>query len=236
MTDSYDDGQGADPYGRPPTGPADHPDPSVNQSSFPQPPQQPPPGQYPPPGQFPPPGQQPPSGQFPPPAQFPGQEPPHASPFEPPAQQPPYAGPAGYGAGPGQFPQPPAKKKRRIWPWLLLGIPLLFAVGIGACSWLVFGAVRGPIDATNNYVANLDNGDFGAAYDSLCAADRANYARDSWTAGVQESIGGDITGYSFTQVEISGDALVTGTIEIDGVSQTSVFRLVDEGDEWRICE
>ena len=242
MTDSYDDGQGADPFARPPIGPDDYPDPSANQSSFPQPPSQPPAGQYPPPGQpqppnqFPPPGQfsgqQPPANQFPPPGQFPGQQPPGASPFEPPMHQ----GAAGYGAGPGQYPSAPPQKKRRIWPWLLLGIPLLFAVLIGGCSLLFFGAVRGPIDATNNYVANLDNGDFGAAYDSLCSADRAAIPRDVWVADAASGIGGDITGYSYTQVEISGDALVTGTIEIDGVSQSSVFRLVEEGDEWRVCE
>lgn len=234
MTNSNDGGHDADPFGQPPIGPDDYPDPSAQQSSFPQLPGQPSPPAAPPPGQFPPPaspspGQYPPPGQQPPPAQYPGQQQP-GSPFEPPVQH----GSAPYGAG--LYPPAAPQKKRRIWPWLLLGIPLLFAVVIGGCSLLIFGAVRGPVDATNNFVANLDNGDFGAAYDSLCSANRTSTSRDQWTANAAADIGGEITGYSYAQVEISGDAVVTGTIEVDGVNRTSVFRLVEEDGEWRVCE
>lgn len=132
---------------------------------------------------------------------------------------------------------PPVKpKKRRIWPWLLLGIPLLFAILIGGCSLLLFGAVRGPVDATNGYIANLDNGDYGAAYDSLCAKTRSAIDRDEWISGIGFEIGGEITDYNFSQVDISGsNASVTGTIDVDGASRSRIFDLVDEGGEWRVC-
>lgn len=141
-------------------------------------------------------------------------------------------------AGPGPAGYPPAEqpKQRRIWPWFLLGIPLLFALGIGACSLLLFNAVRGPVDATNAYVANLDNGDYGAAYDSLCDADRAATPRDVWTAEAAAEITGDITGYRFSTVDVVNDeATVTGTIEIDGTSLDAQFSLVDEDGDWRVC-
>ncbi|MEM7322599.1 MAG: hypothetical protein AAF531_05905 [Actinomycetota bacterium] len=97
--------------------------------------------------------------------------------------------------------------------------------------------MRGPLDATNDYVANLDNGEYGAAYDQLCAASQAATPRDVWISEAADEIGGDITGYSYNQIDIvNSRATVTGTIEVDGATLDSVFTLVDEDGEWRICE
>lgn len=212
MSDTGSGGQNHDPYGQPPTGQGDYPDPFGQQSAFPQPP-----GQYqPPPGQF-----EPPPGQYQP----------------PPGQYEPTYGQESYNIPPAGYLPPQEQKKRRIWPWLVLGIPVLLALIIGACGLLVYNFARGPIDATNAHVANLDNGDFDAAYSNLCEQVRANVPAAAWSEEARAELGGDITGYNFAAFEVvNSSASVTGTIEIDGLSRPFSFNLVQEGGEWRVCQ
>lgn len=155
-----------------------------------------------------------------------------------PAQQPHY--PGQHQIEPGSFgaPVPPVQatppKRRRIWPWL--AIPLVFALLIGGCSLALFLAVRPPADATNDYVALLDEGDYGAAYDSLCTAVRQTIDRDTFIAQGPERVGGDITDYRFSNVNrTNGVADVSGTVSIDGVSRSVTYELVQEDGEWRVC-
>jgi hypothetical protein len=58
-------------------------------------------------------------------------------------------------------------KKKRKWPWILLGIFLLMVLGIGACTALVVKAVKGPADFGNNFAEQLYSNPSGAAAD-LC--------------------------------------------------------------------
>lgn len=232
MSDAGRGGQDPDPFGPPPTGPGDFPDPSQQQSAFPLPPgQQPPPGQYAPPA---PPGQQPAPGQYAPPGQQ------VSPPFEPPVgqYQPPPAGygQQGYGVPPAGYPPAVAQKKRKIWPWFLLGLPVLFIMLIGGCTLLVYNLTTGPIDATNVHVANLDNGDFEAAYQNLCERLKADVSPEVWIDQTRADLGGEITGYTYASSQVTnGSALVTGTIVIDGLSRASSFNLVLENGEWRVC-
>lgn len=185
--------------------------PQPNQpSQYPAPGQTPQPGQYPPPGQYQPPGQQPPAAQYP--------------------QQQSYPPAAAM----------PEKKSRRGCLWALLLVPLLLVLGVGGCSAAVFFAVREPIDATNLYVAHLDNGDYASAYDSLCRAALATSTLEEFTAAQIDQFGDDITAYSFTTAEVEGigserTATVSGTIEIGGLNTNRTFRLVEEDGNWKIC-
>ncbi len=114
----------------------------------------------------------------------------------------------------------------------------LFVVLIGGCGLFVFNSTRGPVDATNIFVANLDDGNLAEAHGSLCSRVRSSTPFDEWAAGLDARLrGGEITDYNFTSVSVSNNsvAVVTGTIEIDGFDQQSRFDLVSEGGSWRVC-
>ncbi|MGH1489202.1 MAG: hypothetical protein ACRBK7_07385 [Acidimicrobiales bacterium] len=114
---------------------------------------------------------------------------------------------------------------------------MLFAVMIGGCVVLLLGATTPAIDATNAYVALLDDGEFEAAYESMCLSSRASTEIGEWVEGTRNQLGDvGITDYNFTSVSVSGGrATVTGVIEVDGFPRSAVFTLVSESDEWRVC-
>lgn len=146
---------------------------------------------------------------------------------------------AGYQQYPPAYAQP--QKKSRKWLWVLLGIPLLALLGIGGCTAVLFRAVSGPIDATNAFVAELDEGDFDGAYQSLCQATRNAVPAEQWTAEIEAGLSGDITDYRFTEASVSSvngssTAVVSGSIEIGGLSRNVTYSLVEEGSEWRVCQ
>jgi len=248
--------------------PGDFPPPG-RPGAYPAPGSQPRPLQYPSTGEsarypaYPAPGSQP------RPLQFPQHQPPvnggygagHDPYGAPPAQQPlpqyhPEAGHSG-GAYPGVAPSPyqqhqlpgglqgpppyaTSPPKRRRWLWLILAVPLLGLLGIGGCTALLVRSLSGPLDATNAFVANLDEGDFDAAYSSLCQASRDSVPADRWTAEIETALGGEITDYRFTETSISSvngrsTATVTGTIEVDGFGRSVSYGLVEEGSVWRVC-
>ncbi len=222
------------------------------------PPQQPPPGQGfgQPPAQ---PGYEQPGYQQPaqpgyeqPGYQQPGQQPPlYGDPGQQPGYQqdlygqqpqqyaqPQYAQPGGYQAYPPAQAGP--RKKGRKWLWIILGVLLAMVLGIGGCTALLVRSVSGPIDATNAFVAELDNGNFDGAYDLLCTATQNATDAGQWTAEAQNGLGGEITDYSFTSASISSGsgpdvATVTGSIDVDGSSRSVSYDLVKEGDDWRVC-
>jgi hypothetical protein len=221
-----------------------------------QPPQQP--GTFPTPGQeqtplFPPsqagaPPNVPPAQGFPPPGQGapqpglqygqPGQQQPvPQDPYGQQQQQ--YAQPGGHQAYPPAQAVP--QKKSKKWLWILLAIPLLLLLGIGGCTALVISSVGAPIDATNAFVADLDNGDYAAAYNQLCTSTKGAADPDQWAAEAEAGIGGEITDFSFTEASVSSSsgqqstATVSGTIEVDGIARSGTYNLVKEGDDWRVC-
>lgn len=187
-------------------------------------------------------GWEPPTSNYPNPGQ-----PQHGYPGQGPAVPPPQAPSAGSYPAPGgasPYGQPPAsgqpRKKRRVWLWLLLGIPLLMLLGIGGCTALLFTSLRPPIDTTNAFVANLDDGDLRAAYDSFCEPIKASVGYDVWATAITRELGGEITDYSFTQASVvnsngNQSATVTGTLEIDGASRPAEYDLIKEGGTWRVC-
>lgn len=56
----------------------------------------------------------------------------------------------------GQYPpQPPAKKKRKIWPWIVIGIPVLL---FGGCTVAMVSAVDSDKEATVTSGGSSDGG------------------------------------------------------------------------------
>ncbi len=133
---------------------------------------------------------------------------------------------------PGQQGFSPVKKRKK-WPWVLLGIFVLFILLIGSCSFFVYRLASGPIDATNAYVGAIDESNYAEAYDLLCQREQTATPFPEWQAQADDE---NITGYSFTSVQnTNGRTTVSGNVEIDGVPEFVEFSLVKENDEWKVC-
>lgn len=192
-----------------------------------------PPPDFPPPTGSPTPPQQ--GGQYPTP---PGQAPGGGGQYPMPPGQP--AG-GGYGQMPHQVPVSEPPKKRRRWLWIVLGVLGFFILLIGGCTVFLVNAVSAPIDATNEYVARLDDGDYQGAYDSLCSSARSSISAEDWIALVREGQPGEITGYNFSSASVNSSggvstAEVSGTIEFGSDVRTITYNLLEEDGEWRICD
>ncbi len=133
------------------------------------------------------------------------------------------------GAGPG-FPPPAKKKGRGCLFWGLLAF-VAFIVLVGGCSIAGYLLVRGPIDATNNFLAEAAAGDFeGAAALSAPACDL--------TANQIEADLNVLSSYSILIANTgTGSGTETGgTIVVNGT--TLPFRAEmakNASDEWAVC-
>jgi hypothetical protein len=108
-------------------------------------------------------------------------------------------------------------------------------VVFAGCVNVMVNLVRAPIETTNTFVAHLDNGDYEAAYNSLCRATRSELTLDEFVE--HQSATAAITGYTMTPASASVGELtsVSGTIEINGEPRNVTFDLVRENGEWRVC-
>ena len=170
---------------------------------------------------------------FPPPSAQPPMSPPGYGATTPPGSAPPPGVPGpvpGYaqGAGPG-FP-PPAKKRKGCLFWGLLGF-VAFIVLVGGCSIAGYLLVRGPVDATNNFLAEAAAGDFEGA--AALTAPGCNLGADQIEA--------DLAGLSSYTILIAnagtGSGTQTGgTIVVNGT--TLPFRTEmakNASDDWAVC-
>ncbi len=69
-------------------------------------------------------------------------------------QQPAWGG-APSAAQPGWNPGVEGPKKKRKWPWVLLGIFLFLVLGIGGCTYWVVGKVKGVTEVGNTFADRL---------------------------------------------------------------------------------
>ncbi|MEZ5226033.1 MAG: hypothetical protein R2710_04995 [Acidimicrobiales bacterium] len=207
-------------------------------SGDPVPPSFPPPGAA-PPGSTPPGSVPPPATAYPPPGspQSPQQQPP---PYQQPGYQPPgYQQPGYQQPGPAFDAPEPQRRKRKIWPWVL-GIFALFGLAIGGCSFVLYRAVKGPIDQANEFLAAVDAGDLDAA--AAMASKDARCFGETAQRDLTDYFGNaDITGYRLSSVNVSntnGDSTgdVSGTIDIAGQPTAPIaFLMVKEGGDWKVC-
>ena len=147
----------------------------------------------------------------------PGQQPPPGGWQQPPpgyGQQPPPGGwqqpPQGYGPPPqgwGPPPEPP-KRKRRKWPWVLLG---LLALLFGGCAVLV-SAIGNGVDQATTTAPDPGNAEGGAP------------APEAGTPGIgQEAVSGDLT-FVVSGLSCSTDRIGTETF---GTSPQGQFCTLD---------
>lgn len=194
------------------------------------------------------------SQQFPPPAGQPVQPPPQGAPVPgnpapgapgpaypsgAPAPGAPAPGSPGagydYGAPPPGSEPPPEKKKSRKVLYIVLAIILLPILGIGGCAAALFYAARGPIDATNDYLALLDEQRYGEAFDELVPG-CLGLNREQFIEAMTPV---DITGYDISGVGTSttDGTTTSGTITLaaDDREHPIRFELREIDGTWKVC-
>lgn len=149
-----------------------------------------------------------------------------------PGHQPPYA------PQPGYPPPPPdgAHNKKRRWPLIVGGILLAMLLFIGGCSLLLYRFTRGPIDAANEFLADVSAQQFSAASEHM---DPSCFAADQTSSEALRSFFGDtVNAYDLTNVSNENNLTGTasGTITRTGFGQQSIaFQMTRSADEWLVC-
>jgi hypothetical protein len=114
---------------------------------------------------------------------------------------------------------------------LVIGLPL---IGIGACTFFLVGAVKGPINESNAMLALLDEGKYQEAYDSFDPACTENFEVEDILA-IWEGV--EIDGYDLKNVSVvNSKADVSGTVSVNGgLSNPISFELNKRGGDWKVC-
>jgi hypothetical protein len=103
-----------------------------------------------------------------------------------------------------------------------------------------------PVDATNDFYADLSAGRYEDAYAKLCSPAQRAFSESQFVRSQeqQEQLRGRITSYDFDDVELGDDsdfdddvidATVKGTIVRSGRSLDVAVGLRHEDGEWRVC-
>lgn len=118
----------------------------------------------------------------------------------------------------------------------VLAIVLVIAVGIPMGIW-VYNAIKGPFDATNDFIAFVNDGEADAAYDMLSANSpiRKDYSRTEFRQLVSEMKGNLKDWTAFSTSIVNDTATVTVTMEYrQGGREDVDFDLRKESGEWKV--
>jgi len=102
----------------------------------------------------------------------------------------------------------------------------------------LMAAVGPPRDATEAFVDDLRYGDFGGAYDKLCASTQAQFSRAEFAALVDKRRPSGVSVRSTNVRTMNGDvtATVVGDVSYpDGFKDRHTFELAKENGVWKVC-
>ena len=128
-------------------------------------------------------------------------------------------------------------RRRRRWPWLLGGVLALVAILITTAIVVFTVKIKPPIDAANDFLADVEARDFDQAFNRLCAADQ-----DELTPEILETAFGfgqvaDDYDVNFFGVDIDGSR-ATVDFDSDGVGNDFDYfelPLRKEDGDWHVC-
>ncbi|HKF92163.1 MAG TPA: hypothetical protein VKC52_11900 [Acidimicrobiia bacterium] len=139
---------------------------------------------------------------------------------------------------PSWAPRPPRPHRRRVWIYLLVGAVVVI-VGLAVASGTIWiQKVKPPIDAANDYLRDLSRGDYEAAFDQLCAAEKVD-ASPEGLAGAAADL--DVDEYEVSPFDVNRDgSRATVKVELspddlDGTDRFVRMRLEEIDGEWRPC-
>lgn len=117
---------------------------------------------------------------------------------------------------------------------IVVGLPIL---GIGGCSYWLFGQLKGPVDETNAFMALLQEGQYDTA---LASSDQS--CGTLVEVFVDEARSNNIVAYNFFISELNtvngvttGSADGTVTFTENGAITVRVV-LNKTGDDWHVCQ
>jgi len=112
-------------------------------------------------------------------------------------------------------------------------------VGLAVASGTIWiQKVKPPIDAANDYLRDLSRGDYEAAFDQLCAAEKVD-ASPEGLAGAAADL--DVDEYEVSPFDVNRDgSRATVKVELspddlDGTDRFVRMRLEEIDGEWRPC-
>jgi hypothetical protein len=154
--------------------------------------------------------------------------PPPSAPWTAPPQPPP----------PVWNPPAPRRRRRRLWIYLLIGVVGVI-VGLAIASGTLWVTkVKPPVDAANDYLRDLSNGNYEAAFERLCAAQRVDASPEGLARAVVPL---RIDEYEVSPFDVNRDgsrATVKVDLNPDTVGDDDTFvriRLREIDGEWRPC-
>ncbi len=139
---------------------------------------------------------------------------------------------------PWTAPTPPPKRKL-TWLWILIGVLLLIAALVVVAVVLFLRTLSGPIDATNEVLAQIKAGNYADARRLSCSADRELYDEAKYTRLFTDIVSdkGAVESYDVNFSNVDGNrAEVRYDIEFsrDGHERYEAVAVREQGD-WRAC-
>jgi hypothetical protein len=134
----------------------------------------------------------------------------------------------------------PPKKRRLIW--FLIPVLIVFLVSSTVVTVFAVKLYEQPIDATNQYFADIRAGRYEDAFQQLCATRRFGTTVSAFAATEKRANDArpidsyDFIGLDFPKNDNSPtDIITTGTVTRNGFDHDTRVGLVREDDEWRVC-
>jgi hypothetical protein len=116
---------------------------------------------------------------------------------------------------------------------ILFGLGVVLVVAIVA----LVATLRPPVDAMNRYLADVEHGDYAAAYGRLCAAEQASTRPADFPQAIApfERALTEYTVYSFDPIGNERTVQYSVT-DANGNDKTYRATMVREGGAWRVCD
>lgn len=122
--------------------------------------------------------------------------------------------------------------------WILIPVLLVFVTSSVVVVVFATKLISAPIQATNDYYADLRAGHYLAAYNQMCDRRQRNLPYTDFRA--QQSAAGGVDSYDFTGIDFPNadsivDIIATGTVDRGGFTYDARVGLTREDDDWKVC-
>ena len=126
----------------------------------------------------------------------------------------------------------PPSRKRKVWPWVV-GVLVLLMLLVGGCVAVVYQAATGPVDAANDFLGHVRDGDFDEAFD---LADPGCFAAGELDQLEEFFTDFELRSYDLDGTErFTGGGAATGTVVLDGAGERDIRVDLTNDDGWRVC-
>jgi hypothetical protein len=133
-----------------------------------------------------------------------------------------------------QPPEPPVKKRKLTWLWILIPVLLVFATSVILIVVFAVRAIVGPIEATDNYFSALRDNRYSDAYDLRCAAFQAQISEGQFAQ--REQANGPVRSFDINGFDRHNNSATTnGEVTRAGIRYQVTVGLEKEDGDWKVC-